>query len=169
MGRINAWHFAFNLAKSRPIVGGGFETFSPQLFQILAPNPDDVHDAHSIWFKVLGEQGFIGLALFLLLWLLVWRLAAGIIRTGSKRKEMRWATELARMIQVSFIGFWVGGSFLGLAYFDLPYLLIALLALTRVVMDRQLVQETQQAGPSKENIDRMRTVELEPLSSGLPR
>ena len=169
MGRINAWHFSFNLAKSRPIVGGGFEAFTPELFKRLAPNPQDFHDSHSIWFAVLGQHGFIGLALFLLLWFLVWRLAAGIIRTGSKRKEMRWATELARMIQVSFVGYWVGGSFLGLAYFDLPYLLIALLALTRVVMDKQLAEETQQAGPSKANIGRMRTAELEPLRSGLPR
>ena len=158
MGRINAWHFSFNLAKSRPIVGGGFQAFTPELFQILAPNPDDFHDSHSIWFEVLGQHGFVGLALFLLLWFLVWRLAAGIIRTGGKRKEMRWATELARMIQVSFIGYWVGGSFLGLAYFDLPYLLVALLVLTRVVMDRQLAKETQQAGPSKANIARIRAV-----------
>ena len=27
MGRINAWKFAFNLAKDRPLVGGGNEAF----------------------------------------------------------------------------------------------------------------------------------------------
>jgi len=158
MGRINAWHFSFNLAKSRPIVGGGFTAFTPELFQILAPDPDNFHDSHSIWFEVLGHHGFVGLTLFLVLWFLVWRLASGIIRTASKRTEMRWATELARMIQVSFVGFWVGGSFLGLSYFDLPYVLVALLVLTRVVMDRELAKETQQAGPSKANIARIRAV-----------
>ena len=31
-GRLNAWQFALNLAMDRPIVGGGFETFRPELF-----------------------------------------------------------------------------------------------------------------------------------------
>src|SRR5262249_24182418 len=39
-GRINAWWFAFNLAKSRPLTGGGFGTFDPELFKRFAPNPD---------------------------------------------------------------------------------------------------------------------------------
>ena len=32
-GRINAWHFAFNLAKDR-LFGGGFRTFTPDLFAV---------------------------------------------------------------------------------------------------------------------------------------
>ena len=41
MGRINAWTFALNVAADRPIVGGGFNTFTPSLFQRYAPNPND--------------------------------------------------------------------------------------------------------------------------------
>jgi len=51
MGRINAWHFAFNLALDRPIVGGGFETFQPDLFLKYAPEPENYHDSHSIYFE----------------------------------------------------------------------------------------------------------------------
>jgi hypothetical protein len=42
----------------------------------------------------------------------------------------KWASDLAAMIQVSLIGYAVGGAFLGLAYFDLPYhlMIIVLLA-----------------------------------------
>lgn len=134
MGRINAWGFAINLAKARPLTGGGFETFERSAFQTWAPNPLDFHDAHSIWFEVLGEQGMVGLALYLLLWLLVWREANHIIRAGRADPARRWAADLAGMIQVSLIGYWVGGSFLGLAYWDFPYVLIAILVLTRVVL-----------------------------------
>jgi hypothetical protein len=42
------------------------------------------------------------------------------------------------MVQVSLIGFGVGGAFLGLAYFDLPYTLMALGALTNAAVDRAL-------------------------------
>ena len=70
-GRINAWHTAFNVAKDR-ITGGGFEMFQPPTFRQYAPNPTNVHDVHSIYFEVMGEQGFIGFGLFMLLWLLAW-------------------------------------------------------------------------------------------------
>jgi putative inorganic carbon (hco3(-)) transporter len=141
MGRVNAWHFAYNLAKDRPLTGGGMEAFTNEAFAIWAPNPADVHDAHSIWFEMLGEQGFVGLAIFLCFHILVWRLAGSIIRDYKGRGELRWATDLAAMIQVSLVGYWVGGSFLGLAYWDLPYLLASILVLTRMVVDRQLVAD----------------------------
>jgi hypothetical protein len=35
------------------------------------------------------------------------------------------------MVQVSLIGYLVGGTFLSLAYFDLPYNLLVLVVLTR--------------------------------------
>jgi probable O-glycosylation ligase (exosortase A-associated) len=141
MGRINAWGFAINLASSRPITGGGFEVFHPQAFSRWAPDPNDFHDAHSIWFEVLGEHGYVGLALFVALWIAAWRVASAIIRSTKERNDLAWARELAAMIQVSFVGYWVGGSFLGLSYFDLPYVLLAALVLTQGVVERQLRNE----------------------------
>ena len=41
--------------------------FTRYNFMLYAPEPDRVHDAHSIYFEVLGEQGFVGLAIFLAL------------------------------------------------------------------------------------------------------
>jgi probable O-glycosylation ligase (exosortase A-associated) len=137
MGRLNAWSFAVNLAKDRPLTGGGFETFTPGAFQRWAPDPSMARDAHSIWFEVLGEHGFVGLALFVLLWVLTWMLARSIIRSCKSAPELRWARDLAAMVQVSLIGYWVGGTFLGLAYFDLPYVLMSLLVLTKVVLERE--------------------------------
>ena len=46
------------------------------------------------------------------------------------------ARNLAAMLQVSLVGYAVGGAFLGLAYFDLFYHLVALLAVTRAVVER---------------------------------
>jgi len=137
MGRINAWHMAFNLAVDRP-VGGGFQIYDPYVFQLYAPNPDDVHAAHSIYFQVLGEHGFVGLFLYLLLGVLSWRTATWVVRRTRLHPELRWAEDMATMIQVSLLGFVVGGAFLSLAYFDVPYYLMAGLVALRIVVEREL-------------------------------
>jgi probable O-glycosylation ligase (exosortase A-associated) len=141
-GRFNAWWMAYNLAKDRPILGGGFEVITPELFQRYAPDPEDLHAAHSIYFQVLGEHGFVGLGLYLLLGLMTWRTGSWIVRNTSKRPEYRWAADLATMIQVSLIGFAVGGAFLSLLYFDLPYYLMAAMVVTRVLVEKELKEKT---------------------------
>lgn len=145
MGRINAWHFAINLAKDRPIVGGGFETFTPQLFRIYAPSPQNFHDVHSIYFEALGEHGFVGLALFLLLMVLTWRAGSRLIRL-AKAPEHAWARQLGAMAQVSLIGYWTGGAFLGLAYFDAYYMIISVFVLALTVLEREV--SAQAAAPA---------------------
>jgi len=132
LGRLNAWGFAFNLAKDRPLLGGGYQAFTPDLFAIYAPDPNNVHDAHSIYFEVLGEQGFVGLILFLALGWLAWRSCDRVRREASQREHGLWIADLVRMLQVSLIGYASSGAFLGLAYFDLYYHLIALVVLAKV-------------------------------------
>jgi putative inorganic carbon (HCO3(-)) transporter len=136
MGRINAWHMAFNLANDRPL-GGGFEIYDADVFERYAPVPEDVHAAHSIYFQVLGEHGWVGLALYLALGFFTWRTGAAIIRHAAPFAELAWAGNLARMIQVSLLGFLVGGAFLSLAYFDVPYYLMAAVVATRAIVERE--------------------------------
>jgi probable O-glycosylation ligase (exosortase A-associated) len=173
MGRINAWYFARNLAWDRPFVGGGFEAFSPESFLIWAPNPTHFQDAHSIWFEILGEHGYVGLMLYMLLWLLSWRTATKIARAAKGRPELTWASTLARMIQVSFIGYWVGGSFLGLAYWDFPYLLMVILVLTQTVVKREVaasgeVMSAVSHGPAPHQQPRAIRPAASPHAAGRP-
>jgi probable O-glycosylation ligase (exosortase A-associated) len=148
MGRINVWGFAINLAKDRPVAGGGFEVFSKEMFLTYAPNPLDYHDAHSIWFEVLAEHGFVGLGLYLLMWLLTWRTAGATISACKKHDRLRWAVDLLRMVQVSLVGYFIGGTFLGLAYWDFPFLLVALVVLTKAVTAEQLKLPAAAATPA---------------------
>ena len=137
MGRINAWHFAVNLVKDRPI-GGGFETFSPDLFVIYAPDPDDFNDAHSVYFEVLGEHGFVGLFLFLLLGILTWRSCSWIIRHARDDPEISSLADLAGMTSVGLVGYAVAGAFVGLAYFDLYYNFIAIVVIAKTMVKDRL-------------------------------
>ena len=89
-GRINAWHMAYNLAMDRPIVGGGFDIYDYGVFLRYAPIPDDVHAAHSLYFQVLGEHGWVGLFLYLGLAWCAWRTGSRIIRDTKPYPDMRW-------------------------------------------------------------------------------
>ncbi|MCF6246270.1 MAG: putative O-glycosylation ligase, exosortase A system-associated [Desulfobacula sp.] len=143
MGRLNAWQFALNLTKERPFVGGGFQVFTPYLFTQYAPNPTDYHDAHSIYFEVLGEQGYVGLLLFLTLGFLTWRNIRWINRYTKNITTLYWANQLIKMIEISFVGYAVGGAFLGLAYWDLPYQLMAIVLIVKEIVKKDLLAMQQ--------------------------
>ncbi len=144
MGRINAWKMAYNLANDHPLFGGSFEIYNREVFSRYAPVPDDVHAAHSIYFQVLGEHGWAGLGLYLLLGFLTWRTGTWVIQRTRLIEELQWATEMVRMIQVSLLGFMVGGAFLSLLYFDVPYYLMAALVAVRLLVEKELAQRAKQ-------------------------
>lgn len=153
-GRINAWWTAFHVANARPLVGGGFNVLQQnETFERYAPEPNNVHDAHSIYFEVLGESGYVGLILFLAFGWLALRTGAWIIRNTRDDPQLRWANRLAAMLQVSLIGYAVGGAFLGLAYFDLYYHLVALLVITRVLVQQALQERAEVATTEAEAAD----------------
>lgn len=149
MGRINAWWMAWNLALDN-FFGGGYEIYNLFTFGKYAPNPTDVHAAHSIYFQILGEHGFIGLFLFILMWWLVWSSASGLRKMGKENNpQTKWATDLGAMCQVSMTGYAVGGAFLSLAYFDLPYNILVLVVLARRWVDRKAwLEEAEQTAAS---------------------
>lgn len=133
MGRINVWHTAVAIANDR-ITGGGFEYYSPEVFARYAPNPEDVHASHSIYFQALGEHGWIGFAIFMFIWAYTWSRCRRIIRLADDSDDGRAQASLARMIQVSMVGFAVGGAFVNIGNWDMDYyLMISALATARIV------------------------------------
>ncbi len=134
LGRINAWYFAVNLANDYPLTGGGFGTFMPELFQLYAPEPDDFHDAHSIYFEVLAEHGYVGLVMFLMIGAGTIISSARTISIAKKREDLKWVAALSRMIIVSLCAYSVGGAFLGLAYFDLYWHFVATTIILRSIV-----------------------------------
>ncbi len=136
LGRINAWWTAWNVAKDR-VTGGGFMMFQPAVFRQYAPEPGRVHDAHSIYFQVLGNHGFVGLFIFLLLLVMTWLSCGAIIRQAKKNPNLKWAQDLGAMVQVSLAGYLSAGAFLGLGYFDYIYHLIAVAVVVRHLVKAQ--------------------------------
>lgn len=152
-GRINTWTAAFNVANDR-LTGGGFEWYSLRTFSQYAPDPTDVHSAHSIYFQVLGEHGYVGLLIFLFLAALSWKAAGHVIRTARANPSIQWAGNLAVAVQVSLIGYAAGGAFVNITYWDLPYLEIIIL----------MILVVQVSSPAPASARRGDVVTLKPTS-----
>jgi probable O-glycosylation ligase (exosortase A-associated) len=130
MSRIQTWKTIWNMVQDHPVVGAGFELSNPVLYQLYAPDPNmRQFSAHSIYFQALGEHGFVGLAIFLVFGVVVWRRSRKVALLAAGRPGLEWVPLLMRMVQVSLLGFAVGGAFLGLLHYDLPYYLAALVVL----------------------------------------
>lgn len=135
-GRLTAWAMAWNLARDR-LIGGGFMVALPSVYAIYAPEATTSLVAHSIYFQLMGEHGFIGLFVFLLVGVLTWVDAAELRRTYAGHADLKWAADLGSMMQVSMIGFAVTGAFLSMAYFDLPYNVMAVSSLALRIARRE--------------------------------
>ena len=134
-GRVVAWKVAYYYARDHFPIGAGFSgAEQPFVFNYYFPG-FSTHSAHSIYFQVLGDHGFIGLIMFLVILVLAFVNCQRIRKVTRNRPDLAWAADLATMIQLSLLVYCIGGAALSLAYYDVPiiwYLLLpALLSLVR--------------------------------------
>lgn len=130
MGRIHAWSVAWEVALHH-FFGGGMSYQYPDFFLLYGKYATFVIAAHSVYFQILGNHGFIGLFLFLLLWITTYREAGWLMRNAGSNPNTLWAAQLGAMAQVSLVGYATGGAFLSLGYFDLPYNIMVLVVLAK--------------------------------------
>jgi len=146
MGRIYAWKLAFNVANHN-FFGGGLNLWSKITYINYLPEFDPLKNkafvAHSIYFSVLGEHGWIGLFLFLTLFYLGWRQCNRLIKRCQNNEEANWITELAKMIKVSLLAYFSGGAFLSLSYFDLPWHLLAIIVVLKEIANQTLHEKQE--------------------------
>ena len=151
--RLDVWKMIFNLSKDRPIVGAGLQPWFQETYDRYAPDPEKIKKvwaAHSIYMSVLAEHGYVGLGLFLLVYLLAYRTASRTARICEDIPDAKWLVDLSRMLQVSLAGFAVAGAFHQLPYFDLPWHMISLIVIGRKLADGY-VAATQPARVSRQH------------------
>jgi probable O-glycosylation ligase (exosortase A-associated) len=130
LSRLNAWTYAWNMTKDYPLMGGGFDAFTPSLFRRYAPNAQDVHGPHSIYFGVMAEHGFTGLLLYLTLVGSCFLSLRGIVKKARYYGDDE-SANYANILRFSLVGFLVSGAFLGRAYFDFYFTLVACVAILK--------------------------------------
>lgn len=145
--RIDIWRAAAKIALARPLVGGGFMApYSQEVVSRYDPGTE-ARAVHSIWFEVLGETGLIGFGLWSAIAVLALINCRVILRRTVSVPELKWANDLARMLLASLIGYFVGGSFLSLPYWDFYFTLILILAAMRRIVIAELAPEAQKRHP----------------------
>jgi probable O-glycosylation ligase (exosortase A-associated) len=140
--RLAVWKWTWDYAREHPL-GGGFEAYRQnnlQVHTVSAPGArgpvqevdwrvqeDRARAYHSSYFEMLGEQGFPGLGLFLLIH------AIGLLRMElvrhrfrrSAEDEQAWISPLATALQGAQIIYLVGSLFVGIAFQPFVWMLIA--------------------------------------------
>ncbi len=145
--RIQSWEFAANVALHRPLTGGGFKVYeSEALWNRYAPEDAVQRAVHSIYFRVLGEQGFPGLAIFIGLLVASWRSCAYVRNKSRHLPNEKWAFDLSSMLQISVLAFMVAGLATTSSYFDLSYQLMAMCALLKGLLPERVAAYAGSAG-----------------------
>ncbi|KQP39776.1 putative O-glycosylation ligase, exosortase A system-associated [Pseudorhodoferax sp. Leaf274] len=152
MGRVEAWNVATALALQNPVFGTGFHAMqSPEVWFRIRPRDgllsgalsgnvvlaDFAKAAHSIYFEVLGDHGFVGLLIFLALLVNVFFTVGQIRRMTAKRQDLLWARDMADALGLACFGFAVGGAGVSLAYFEVFYVVACLTEALRQYLLRQ--------------------------------
>jgi len=140
--RVAVWQWTMAFAQSHPF-GGGFDAFRQdsvsydKVITTTDGNSTAVHTEHVIeharayhssYFEMLGEQGYPGLGLWLLLHIL------GVVQMERIRRRyrvdpaegMQWISPLADALQQAQIVYLVGGAFVGIAFQPFCYMLVGL-------------------------------------------
>jgi len=148
--RLMSWTVNWNLAQAYPFTGAGFQFDEISDPRWLAFGNEKYAEcfgaaastsAHSIYFQILGQHGFIAFFIYLSLLLFVQLKLNRLRREAKKRPEAAWIGSYAVGIQVGLLGYLVSGAFLSSAYFDLAWLYYAV----TVILSRELAQKTSPA------------------------
>lgn len=145
MGRVKAWKISSAIALENPITGGGFHALenpniwtrfreAPSIMDFVATGPADIHPhaAHSNYFEVMGDLGFVGLALYLAILLNSFFMKAAISREAKHcGPKHRWAGDLANALGASLFAYAIGGAAVSMAYYEIFYILVMLMAVVR--------------------------------------
>lgn len=145
MGRVAAWKVSSSIAMANPVFGGGFRALQSLPVWDQFVNTPSLLDfvetpilerggvaAHSIWFEVMGDTGFVGLLLFVLLIANAFVTRREIrLRARALGGEGRWITDLSDMLAASIVAYVVSGSLLSAAYFELPYIFMMMMEVLR--------------------------------------
>jgi probable O-glycosylation ligase (exosortase A-associated) len=137
IGRVTAWKLATLAAIDNPLLGAGQDSMQHahvwiyyyqdiDKFNFITDKNSPIEKpkaAHSIYFQILGDAGFVGLIIFLLIIFKAFFLSRRLARQG----KVGWIKNLAKSINTTLIVFVVSGGLLSMAYYDLLYVLIALI------------------------------------------
>jgi probable O-glycosylation ligase (exosortase A-associated) len=158
VSRLAIWSWTWEYAQANPF-GGGFDAYLSNKITVetksvaeagsvslvkTATQEDESRAYHSSYFEMLGEQGFPGLFLFLLIHV------GGLVRMEVLRRRYKraegdqaWISPLATALQHAHIVYLIGSLFVGIAFQPFAYLLVAV----QIGLDNTVSAKTRERKP----------------------
>ncbi|NTS78290.1 putative O-glycosylation ligase, exosortase A system-associated [Catenovulum sp. SM1970] len=136
LGRIVVWRWTFDYVADKPFLGGGFFSYNAnagilhlyQQGEEIEIRQKGAKAFHNIYIEVLGETGYVGLAIFMCIIFqsLLANRSTINYHKKNKTKNSEWAIPFSRNISQSLIIYCAGGMFIGVAFYPWMYYLHAL-------------------------------------------
>jgi probable O-glycosylation ligase (exosortase A-associated) len=138
--RLAVWGWTMDYVQDHPF-GGGFDAYRGNKIRVVTETSegsggqadvstsveyDQARAYHSSYFEMLGEQGWPGL----ILWLLIH--GGGLVRMEiiraryKKREGSEWISAMANALQQAHLIYLVGSLFVGIAFQPFVYMLVGL-------------------------------------------
>ena len=146
--RLALWQAGVDMIAAHPVAGIGLGEFKPEVEEYAAQHKDLDHIAHNTYLELAAEMGVPALCGFLLILFSSQRTLARMWREASANADSQpnaaalppWAGEAALGLQTGMLGFAISAFFLSAQYTKLFWLLIALCAAVRGLLEEQALE-----------------------------
>jgi probable O-glycosylation ligase (exosortase A-associated) len=142
--RLLVWKWTFLYVLQHPF-GGGFNLYVIDRIEFADGLVVFGRAAHSIYFEVLGEEGWIGLALYLGLAGWAFLTLRKLARRTRKVAHLAWCADMSDALQSGLAVFMTAGAFVGIAFQPAFWYFIAMSISLREYV-RRIEQPQQQPG-----------------------
>jgi probable O-glycosylation ligase (exosortase A-associated) len=143
--RLLVWKWTLGFTATHP-AGGGFMTYIVDRVDVPAAGAEPGHMEfgrafHSIYFEVLGEHGYPGVVMFLLLAGSTFLALRRIAKTARLYPELQWVVGLSDALRSGLAVFLACGAFVGIAFQPMFWYFIAMSICLNAYMWRVVRQD----------------------------
>lgn len=139
-GRFENWVLSWNEALAHPFFGVGPDNhilYNKSLYPEVK-----IRVAHSIYFQILGELGFVGLTAYLcfviLGVLILYRTWRYMVITSIEYPDLLWVRDIAFWMFCGYLGYSCGAGFLNMLYIEFPWYVIFYGSMLKPLVEKEL-------------------------------
>jgi O-antigen ligase len=147
--RLHFWKVAVVVANEYPIVGVGPFCFESvyDYYDFLGGRYGTHRAVHNSYLQMLTNNGYPGLAIFLLLIYLSLTTNRKIRKAAKRRPDLKWIVACTNIFDISITAFCIGGTFISVAYSDLIYHEFILVGCFEQIAYSYLYKQNNESGP----------------------
>jgi len=141
-GRFENWNLAWQSALENPILGVGPENH--MAYNAAHRYGVRIRVAHSVYFQVLGELGFVGLGLYLLfVWIglrTLYKTWRAMIPVAQAHPDLAWVRDTAYWLTCGYVGYIFGSALLNMLYIEFPWYAVFYGTMLQPLVERELAE-----------------------------